>query len=148
RWKPDSLSRLAEHIEQYRAEESARWESEPQFCADYVVQMQDTCDCLLRLTAVCKSLEDMRSRIESMFRDIEETANATNVVLLSTIHRAKGLERDVVYLIESRLLPHPRATAAWELEQERNMAYVAVTRAKRELVLVGEVSKLFVPQQR
>jgi len=52
-----------------------------------------------------------------------------NAVLLSTIHRAKGMEADRVFLLEPLLLPHPRATRTWEKEQEENLRYIALTRA-------------------
>ena len=48
----------------------------------------------------------------------------------------KGLEADRVWVIKPEVIPHPKAKG-WQLEQEYNILYVAVTRAKRELVVVG-----------
>ncbi len=58
-------------------------------------------------------------------------------VVLSTIHSAKGLEWDGVWLIGSGSLqiPHPRASEAGDIEEERRLFYVAVTRARRHLVI-------------
>lgn len=54
-------------------------------------------------------------------------------VRVSSIHKAKGLEAERVWILNPDLLPHPSAEQDWEIEQERNLHYVAVTRAKREL---------------
>lgn len=58
-------------------------------------------------------------------------------VVLSTIHSAKGLEWDGVWLIGagSAQIPHPRALEAGDIEEERRLFYVATTRARRHLVL-------------
>jgi DNA helicase-2/ATP-dependent DNA helicase PcrA len=58
-------------------------------------------------------------------------------VVLSTIHSAKGLEWDGVWLIGSGSLqmPHPRSMEAGDIEEERRLFYVAVTRARRQLIL-------------
>lgn len=61
-----------------------------------------------------------------------------NGVVLSTIHLAKGLEFDSVYVagLKEGLLPHARSFYDEEaLEEERRLLYVAMTRAKKELVL-------------
>src|SRR5690606_9303469 len=57
---------------------------------------------------------------------------------LMTVHSAKGLEFDTVFVIglEEGLFPHSRALEAGDgLEEERRLAYVAITRAKRRLTL-------------
>lgn len=55
-------------------------------------------------------------------------------VRLLSIHKAKGLEANRVILLRKDLLPSEQATADWELEQEKNLEYVAITRARKELV--------------
>lgn len=61
-------------------------------------------------------------------------------VQLMTIHKSKGLEAKNVFLIDifegKRLLPSPMAIHAWEREQERNLYFVAVTRAKEQFVFL------------
>ena len=59
-------------------------------------------------------------------------------VVLSTIHRSKGLEWDTVYLIHPEKLPSKaaRKMGGWHLAQEHNLLYVAVTRSKRRFVYV------------
>lgn len=57
-------------------------------------------------------------------------------VMLSTVHRAKGLEENRVFILNPDLLPHPRAKKDWEITQEYNLKYVALTRAKQALFFV------------
>jgi len=72
--------------------------------------------------------------------------NADRVSLM-TIHSAKGLEFDYVYLIgmEDGLFPSDRARfSETDMEEERRLAYVGMTRAKKELHLIrAEVRMLY-----
>lgn len=67
----------------------------------------------------------------------QETADPAGAVTLLTIHRAKGLEFDAVFLValEEGLLPISYAKADEEVEDERRLLYVGVTRARRHLHL-------------
>ena len=58
-------------------------------------------------------------------------------VNLMTMHAAKGLEFDTVFVIETNegSCPYKKATANEEIEEERRLFYVAMTRAKRKLVI-------------
>ena len=52
-------------------------------------------------------------------------------ILFSTVHRAKGLEADNVFLLlKNAPIPHPMAKLHWEIVQEWNCKYIAITRAK------------------
>lgn len=76
-------------------------------------------------------LADLTQRAEA---DVEPTVNA---VTLSTIHAAKGLEWDTVYIagVSEGLLPLSFATDDAAIAEERRLLYVAVTRAKSALTL-------------
>ena len=67
---------------------------------------------------------------------IERLFSEGRGVCLSTVHKAKGLEAKRAFLLEPDLFKSFRARAkhAWQKEQERNIEYVAVTRAKEELI--------------
>ena len=67
----------------------------------------------------------------------EYISASDNCIKLSTIHRAKGLEADRVFILNFNELPYFKPNQKyWEREQEQNLKYVAVTRAMEELYLV------------
>ena len=85
------------------------------------------------------SLEEFLLEI-SLVSDMEEHKNNNDVVTLMTIHSAKGLEFDHVFIIglEEGLFPHSNCLDnSDEIEEERRLCYVAVTRAKKTLTLVN-----------
>ena len=85
------------------------------------------------------SLEEFLLEI-SLVSDIEEHKNNNDVVTLMTVHSAKGLEFDHVFIIglEEGLFPHSNCLdSSDEIEEERRLCYVAVTRAKKTLTLVN-----------
>ena len=59
-------------------------------------------------------------------------------ISLSTVHKAKGLEANNVYIVCKSLMPSKSAKKDWELQQEHNLEYVAYTRAKKTLSFVNE----------
>jgi superfamily I DNA/RNA helicase len=66
-----------------------------------------------------------------------DTRSDEGLVTLMTLHNAKGLEYEVVFLtgFEDGVFPHARALDEGTLEEERRLCYVGITRAKRELTL-------------
>ncbi len=87
------------------------------------------------LPETARTVSGLIKRIESIFDDKE---NGSNIVRLSTIHRAKGLEWDTVHVVNAELLPSKYARQEAQLRQEANLAYVAVTRARKRLIINGE----------
>lgn len=75
-----------------------------------------------------------------------DTENKGNTVTLMTLHAAKGLEFPVVFIVgmEEGILPHSRVFEAGpsELEEERRLCYVGMTRARQELHLSYAYSRL------
>ena len=73
-----------------------------------------------------------------MLQNDQDTEDDGNKVTLMTVHSAKGLEYDYVYIVgmEEGLFPSSRsAESLADLEEERRLMYVAITRAKRGLML-------------
>lgn len=60
-----------------------------------------------------------------------------NAISCSTIHKAKGLEADRVFIYRYDLMPHPMASNEREFQEEKNIEYVAITRAKKELYFIN-----------
>ncbi len=107
--------------------------------ANYVNRMDD----LRSLIGFATRFEEMQELIaqitllnsEVADRNIEDSDAA---IRLTTVHQAKGLEYDVVFLIgvAENLFPIRRAVEAGDTEEERRLFYVAVTRARDELYLL------------
>ncbi len=75
----------------------------------------------------------------SLYTDIDRLDETQDYVVLMTIHSAKGLEFENVFVtgLEENLFPSARSSETnEELEEERRLAYVAITRAKRKLYLL------------
>lgn len=85
------------------------------------------------------SLEEFLAEI-SLVADVEEHKDNPHVVTLMTIHSAKGLEFDHVFLIglEEGIFPHNNSFLESDgLEEERRLCYVAITRAKKSLWILN-----------
>ncbi len=81
----------------------------------------------------------------SLVSDIEEHKNQTDVVTLMTVHSAKGLEFDYVFIVgfEEGIFPHSMSLYDFtQLEEERRLCYVAITRAKRNLTIINTRKRL------
>ena len=97
--------------------------------------VRDKVESIYAIASNCRtnSVRELNQRIDEIFD--RKVADVT----LSTIHKAKGLEWDKVYWYKPELVP-----AKWakdnpaQLRQEHNLAYVAITRAKHELVYLHD----------
>lgn len=82
---------------------------------------------------------DVVDAIEEIFAD---DVAGKGMITLCSAHKSKGLEWDTVYLLDREaLMPSKMAKKEWELAQERNLIYVAVTRAKQTLIEVTGVAE-------
>lgn len=81
-----------------------------------------------------KTIQGFLDRLEYLRQIIREgSKNPDAKVLLSTIHSAKGLEYDNVYLVDVAESVFPSASKDADIEEERRLFYVAMTRAKKKL---------------
>lgn len=81
----------------------------------------------------------------ALVSDIDSADFANNAITLMTMHAAKGLEFPVVFItgLEETIFPHSRALYdQHEMEEERRLCYVGMTRAKEELYLVHASSRM------
>ncbi len=81
-------------------------------------------------------LEEFLAQI-SLLSDQDALREEESLVTLMTLHNAKGLEYDVVFIIgcEEGVFPHSRSVEEGNLEEERRLCYVGITRARERLYL-------------
>ena len=77
--------------------------------------------------------EELIEKINNIFSDRKKGG-----ISLSTVHKAKGLEADNVYIACRHLMPSTMAKKDWEIRQEYNLMYVAYTRAKNILGFIDD----------
>lgn len=97
------------------------------------VNMVDKIKSLQIIASNCTAPSDVLALLDRIFDDQVRG----DAIMLSTVHKAKGLESDTVYIVAPELLPmRYKNQQQWEYEQEMNLKYVAITRAKQRLVWV------------
>lgn len=105
----------------------------------YVVREIELLDAKLDLVKKQLSRHIEVDNINELLKKIENLISSSeDAVKLSTIHRAKGLENETIFILDFDLLPLYRDDQKeWERMQERNLKYVALTRTKKILYLVN-----------
>lgn len=104
-----------------------------------VEELYEVRDTLLQTAKEYDTFDDWFSHIEQYGKELEEQAKIynrnENAIELSTMHSAKGLEYEIVYIIDAveGVTPHGKAVLDEDIEEERRLFYVAVTRTKKEL---------------
>jgi len=98
------------------------------------LNLEDRCKCIENICMYSiKDTTQLKSYINKMFTDDK----VENAVMLSTAHKSKGLEANrVIILLPDKLplkFPHQQR---WQEVQEMNLKYVAITRARKELIFI------------
>jgi len=122
-------SRYTEYIKDGTEEGEERWENIQELRT--VAQEYSNVPPEAALTTF---LEDV-----ALVSDVDNLREETDAVTLLTLHMAKGLEFDAVFIagLEEGILPHSRSLEEpEEMEEERRLCYVGMTRAKRRLYLI------------
>ena len=93
----------------------------------------DKADCIKALMGTATTVKGLVQNIQTVFKN-----QYGPCVTFSTVHKAKGLEADNVWILKPDVMPHPMAKSRADKQQEKNLCYVAITRAKKTLNYVGE----------
>lgn len=140
RWKVVKLDALVNRLDAYKTKEVAKaLAAKQEQKADRITDQVET---LLVLIERCRAqgsndVSSLRVLVDSMFAD---DVSDKGMVVLCSAHRSKGLEWDNVFLLgRTELMPSAFARQEWQVEQEINLIYVAVTRAKKRLVEVSGI---------
>lgn len=99
------------------------------------------------LKSVAEGYTSLREFLEAtaLISDIDNYNNQSEAVTMMTLHNSKGLEFPVVFIVglEETIFPHSRALSdPAEMEEERRLCYVGITRAKERLYLMRANSRL------
>lgn len=100
--------------------------------SSYIMEKYDALNAMLIMAERCRNKQDLINHIRQIFQENSEG------VCLSTIHKAKGLEAENVYILCHSSMPSKLAVKDWEKIQEKNLMYVAYTRAKNKLGFISE----------
>lgn len=100
--------------------------------SSFIMEKYDAINALVILAEKCKDKKELMEHIKNVFKE------DSRGVCLSTVHKAKGLEAENVYIICHSCMPSKLAVYDWEKQQELNIMYVAYTRAKNLLGFVSE----------
>jgi len=119
-----------------------------EFCKEYAsyrkISEEDIFDVLEELSERAKEFktyDEWFCHIEKYEKELEELSRkkneVTNSVSLATLHSSKGLEFPIVFIIDVNegIMPYKKAVLEHEIEEERRMFYVGMTRAQKELYL-------------
>jgi len=93
----------------------------------------------VKFPSITEFLEQI-ALVESEYFESEKKKESDESVKLMTLHQAKGLEFDCVFItgVEDGLLPHSRSIDDYfGLEEERRLFYVGITRAKHKLYILN-----------
>ena len=102
-------------------------------CTNPCINLIDKINTLKIIGEKINTASELKEEIKKIFNSKNKEG-----ISLSTVHKAKGLEADNVYIAFPSLMPSKTATKKWEITQEYNLKYVAITRAKKKLGFIKE----------
>jgi DNA helicase-2/ATP-dependent DNA helicase PcrA len=110
--------------------------------AEHTIESAGRIENISELVGSAERYETLEAFLEdvALVSDADEIDADASVVVLMTLHTAKGLEFPIVFLtgLEDGVFPHTRALSdPDELEEERRLAYVGITRAQKQLYLTN-----------
>lgn len=130
------------YLERYRSQQMHML-MQKENAEQQIQNLTDKMECLIVCAqnfAECSDLECFKAELQKLFGDEDDKGtNWSTTVTLCTVHKAKGLEADLTGILKPDKMPLVWDNQApWELEQEMNIRYVALTRAKKRMVIYGQ----------
>jgi DNA helicase-2/ATP-dependent DNA helicase PcrA len=141
RWKVQTLNKLQDRLSSYLEREIAKWTAKDEPLK--VEAVEDKVATLRVLIDRCmeqggSTITALVALIDSMFSD-SVAGQRPNILTLSSVHKSKGLEWNRVFILDrQQFMPSKMAKQDWQMKQENNLIYVAVTRAISTLVEITE----------
>lgn len=132
--RASGLPNLVNKLEAFREREVARFQAKGEES-----KAEAICDRVACVMTVIENLAENERTIPKLIARLEGLfTDANGVLLLSTVHKAKGREWENVAILEPGLMPSPWARQDWQAQQERNLMYVAWTRAQSRLLFLTD----------
>ena len=129
----------------YKNEELIKGETRADNIKEFIASTEDFAENFFEEFSTEPKLSEYLQNI-SLITDIDRTDKGDNVVSLMTMHNAKGLEFPYVFIVgaEDGLIPHTNSMdSVSEIEEERRLLYVAMTRTIKELTMSYANSRRF-----
>lgn len=130
---PDLLSKISawEMKEMHRLQKQFAGKMHTDTFAARLDGIRDQAEMLTNITDGARSVDEVQTRVEALFSD--DGTDSASIITCSSVHKAKGLEANRVFILAN--------TLRQDSQEERNICYVAVTRAKSSLVYVGDYAE-------
>jgi DNA helicase-2/ATP-dependent DNA helicase PcrA len=145
KWKVKTLDALENRLSDYLDRETQKAQTKGNEALVGVIT--DKVDCIRACMEKCylegkTRVDDLKALIDSMFSNADDKTTRRDLLTLCSVHKSKGLEWERVFLLGRQdFMPSKWAKKDWMKVQETNLIYVAITRAKRDLVEVTGVSE-------
>jgi superfamily I DNA/RNA helicase len=139
---PFEYAELPRYLNEYQSQQLA-YLAKRDADESQIQSMIDRVECL----QVCYSNFPNATTVTQLCAEIDGLfSDERSGVWLSTIHKAKGLENERVFILKPDKLPLIwEGQRSWQYEQELNLTYVAVTRAKQSLIILGKTMSVVKP---
>lgn len=135
KWQTNNLDVLRDKLEAYLKKEVEKFLAKKQDQkAEALTDKISTMFVIMENMEEDATVKDLRDKIFALFGDTPEGVQPKHFTL-STVHKSKGREWETVYILDrAKLMPSPMARKEWEVEQEYNLIYVAITRSQGTLI--------------
>lgn len=130
----EDVCELRKRLEIYETKQVEQLSAEEFVSERKIQQLLDKTSCFRILADGLSTLKEMEERSKKVFADMDVPMK--DRITLSSVHRAKGLEAPNTYILRPDLQPFPAATEDWEMQQEKNLLYVAGTRSMATMTFV------------
>lgn len=126
-----TIEDLIRRCEEARDKELSKARASKYVSENRIQAIEDKYDCLSTFCEEAESVEQLIANVERIFQDVKDRST---IVLLSSVHRAKGLEAERVTILCPEKMPLTfKKMLPWQKQQENNIQYVAWTRTKNVL---------------
>lgn len=129
--RPSTTEDLVRKLADYQEAQIAKARARDPDDDERVQKIIDECETAQVFAEESSSMQELDAMLMQMFSD-----DVAGQVTLSSVHRAKGAEAPRVFILDYWRMPSTMARTDEAKQQERNLQYVAITRAKSELVFL------------